>query len=166
MPTEWIPTASVPSGAVITTGRRLTPSVDRIATWGWLMIGAVRNVPNGPGFVIVNVPPTTSSADSLRVRARSARSAMARARPRSDWPSALWTTGTMRPSLVEVDGDPEVDVAVDDERVVADRGVELREVAQGLDDGPGDEGKVGEADPLLLAEPVLVRRPRTRSILS
>src|ERR1019366_76705 len=84
MPTEWIPIASDPSGAVMTTGRRFTPSVDRIATCGWLMIGAVKKVPNGPGFVIVKVPPTTSSAESLRVRARSASSAIARASPRSD----------------------------------------------------------------------------------
>ena len=55
--------ASVPSSAVTTTGRRFTPSVDRMATWGWLMIGAVMNVPKGPGLLIVKVPPTTSSAE-------------------------------------------------------------------------------------------------------
>jgi hypothetical protein len=56
---------SDPSGSSTTTGRFLLPSVERIATCGWLMIGAVRNVPNGPGFVIVNVPPAISSAPSF-----------------------------------------------------------------------------------------------------
>ena len=32
----------------------------------------------------------------------------------------------------------------------------MREVAQGIGQGPSDEGKVGETDPLLLAEAVLV----------
>jgi len=32
---------SSPSGPVTTTGRFLMPSVDRIATCGWLMIGSV-----------------------------------------------------------------------------------------------------------------------------
>ena len=33
------------AGARTATGRMLTPSVDRIATCGWLMIGAVTSVP-------------------------------------------------------------------------------------------------------------------------
>ena len=46
---------------------------------------------------------------------------------------------------------------MDDKRVVSDGRVQLRVVAQGLGHGTGDEGKVGETDPLLFAEPVLVR---------
>src|SRR3954466_5538361 len=62
--------ASLPSGRWTTKGRRCTPSVDRIATCGWLMIGNVSAVPNGPGFVIVNVPPVISSGPSFFDRAR------------------------------------------------------------------------------------------------
>ena len=63
---------------------------------------------------------------------------------------------------VEVDGDAEVDVAVDDQLVVADRRVDVRELADGVDDGAGDERQVGEAEALLGLERVLAR-PRTRS---
>ena len=42
-----------PPASSTTTGRLRTPSVDRIATWGWLMIGAVIRVPNPPEFEIV-----------------------------------------------------------------------------------------------------------------
>ena len=54
MPTAWTTIASPPPSSSTATGRRLTPSVDRIATWGWWMIGAEIIVPDGPGFVIVN----------------------------------------------------------------------------------------------------------------
>ena len=60
------------------------------------------------------------------------------------------------PFVVEVDGDPQVDVVVDDQRVVAHRGVEVGEVGQGLDRGPGGEGQVGEAEPLLGPEAIAV----------
>src|SRR5262249_10201074 len=38
-PVWWMAMASSPSGPETTTGRFLIPSVDRIATCGWLMIG-------------------------------------------------------------------------------------------------------------------------------
>ena len=41
--------------------------------------------------------------------------------------------------VVEVDGDADVDVVVHDELVVADAGVEVRELGERVDDGPGDE---------------------------
>ncbi|MGW0593238.1 hypothetical protein [Streptosporangium sp. NPDC002607] len=31
--------------------------MERMATCGWLMMGALIKVPNGPGLVIVKVPP-------------------------------------------------------------------------------------------------------------
>jgi len=65
---------SSPSGPVTTTGRFLMPSVDRTATWGWLMIAIVAYVPKGPGFVMVKVPPEHVVGHDLRVRARPARS--------------------------------------------------------------------------------------------
>ena len=56
---------------------------------------------------------------------------------------------------VEVDGDAEVDVAVHHELVVAHRGVDVRELGDGVDHGPGHERQVGEAHPLLGLEGVL-----------
>src|SRR5262249_56266022 len=49
-PTCRIAIESSPSGPVTTHGRLRMPSVERIPTWGWLMIGSVMNVPHGPGF--------------------------------------------------------------------------------------------------------------------
>ena len=98
MPTEWMAMASVPSAPVTTTGLRVTPSVDRIATWGWLMTGITMKVPNGPELEMVNVPPVMSSADSFLVRARVARSEMSRAMARSRLSSASWITGASSPS--------------------------------------------------------------------
>ena len=119
-PTEWIPTASVPSGAVITTGRRLIPSVERIATCGWLMIGAVMNVPNGPGFVIVNVPPATSSADSFREQAPVGEVGHGAGDSPQRLALGVADDGDDGPALPQVHCDPEIDVPVDDEGVVAD----------------------------------------------
>ena len=48
---------------------------------------------------------------------------------------------------VDVDGDAEVDAAVHDQHVVADRGVHVRELAEGVDDGPGDEGQEATGRP-------------------
>ena len=42
------------------------------------------------------------------------------------------------------------------EGVVAHRGVEVGELGQRLDGGPGHEGQVGEAEPLLVLEPLAV----------
>ena len=61
---------SFPSASVTTTGRLTTASTSRIATCGWLMTGVAMSVPNWPGFVIVNVPPRTSSGTSSPARAR------------------------------------------------------------------------------------------------
>ena len=53
---------------------------------------------------------------------------------------------------------PEVDVVVDDQGVVAHRGVEVRELGQRLHGGPGHERQVGEGEPLLRPEPLAVGR--------
>ena len=90
--------ASLPSGSSTTTGRFLTPSVETMATWGWLMTANVIRVPKPPGLVMVNVLPEISSAFSFLLRAREARSAISRAIDRSRLPSASWTTGTISPS--------------------------------------------------------------------
>ena len=63
-----------------------------------------------------------------------------------------------QPLVVEVDGDAQVDLVVHDQRVVAHRGVEVRELVQRLDHGPGDEGQVGEREALLGLELRAVRR--------
>jgi len=71
--------------------------VPRIADCGWLITGVPWNVPYPPGFVIVNVPPATSSGTSFFSRERVARSAIAFAMPSRFIVSALRITGTMRP---------------------------------------------------------------------
>ncbi len=46
-------------------GRLTIASTSMIPTWGWLMIGVPPMAPKPPGFVIVNVPPCTSSGTEL-----------------------------------------------------------------------------------------------------
>ena len=126
---------SLPSGRSTTTGRRFTPSVDRIATCGWLMIGNVSSVPNGPGLVIVNVPPTISSGLSFFDRARAARSLISRAIARRRFAVGVVDDRHHQALEVEVDGDAEVHVVVHDQLVVAERRVDLGELADRVDDG-------------------------------
>ena len=57
--------------------------------------------PNGPGFVIENVAPWTSSGFSFFERARVARSLIERATPTRFIVSAPFTTGTISPSSYE-----------------------------------------------------------------
>lgn len=88
---------SVPSGNLTATGLRTMASVEMIATCGWLMIAIVSTEPAEPLLLMVNVPPEISSGESLRLRARLARSDTSRAIARSRLPSAPRTTGTSRP---------------------------------------------------------------------
>ena len=88
---------SEPISSWMTHGRFTSAYVPRIADCGWLMIGVPWNVPKLPGFVIVNVPPWTSSGRSFFVRARSAMSWIARAVPVRLRSCALRMTGTMSP---------------------------------------------------------------------
>ena len=64
---------------------------------GWLITGVPWNVPYPPGFVIVNVPPATSSGVSCFSRARFATSEIAFAMPSRLSVSAFLTLGTIRP---------------------------------------------------------------------
>ena len=57
--------------------------------------------------------------------------------------------GHDQPLVVEVDGDAEVHLVVEDQGLVAHRGVEVRVVPQRLDRRPRDEGQVGEREALL-----------------
>src|SRR5437763_1047346 len=84
IPMVRIASVSVPSASVTTLGRFSIAPTPRIATCGWLMMGAPAYDPNTPGLVIVNVPRWISSGDSFLVRARSPRSLRARASPDSD----------------------------------------------------------------------------------
>ncbi len=88
----------MPIASSTTTGRFSMVPTPRMATCGWLMIGMPNWAPNWPGFVIVKVPPCTSSGFSRFERARSATSAMARLRPSRFFSSAFLTTGTISPS--------------------------------------------------------------------
>ncbi|MFD4530229.1 hypothetical protein ACFWP7_41270 [Streptomyces sp. NPDC058470] len=56
MPTGCTTTTYDPSKAGTATGRGRTAPVARMATGGWLMIGAVRRAPYGPGLLIVKCP--------------------------------------------------------------------------------------------------------------
>src|SRR5438045_3553969 len=69
-------------------------------TCGWLMIDAPQRLPFSPGFETVKEPPESSSAVTLPVRARAARSSSARARRSTLFSLALRMTGTSRPLSV------------------------------------------------------------------
>ena len=88
MPRGRIAIESEPSGSSTTTGFFFTLVIDKMPTWGWLMIDCIRSMPYGP---------VMSSGVSFFVRARLARSAMSRAIERMRLPSASRTTGTIRP---------------------------------------------------------------------
>ena len=146
-----------PAASVTTTGFRNTPSVERIITCGWLMTGRLANVPAPPAFVIVTVPPVMSSAESFFVRARLARSDTSRAmRPQ---PLVLRVVDDRHDQalVVEVHRDADVDVVVHDQLAVADGGVHVRELGQRVDQRPGDEREVGEAEALARLELLAVR---------
>ena len=119
------------------------------------MIGIVNTEPAEPLLEIVNVPPWISSGLSLRLRARLARSLISRASAFKPLGLGAADHGRQQTLVVEVDGDAEIDVVVDDELVVADAGVEVRELGQPVDDRPGDERQVREAEALRRLERVL-----------
>ena len=99
-----------------------------IATCGWLMIGNVCAVPNGPMFVIVNVPPDDLvGAELLRLRARREIADLAGDQAQ---PLAVGVADDRRDQAleVEVDRDAEVDVAVHDQRLAVDARVHVRVV--------------------------------------
>jgi hypothetical protein len=62
------------------------PPMARIADSGWLMMGVPNSPPKTPELVSVKVDPEASSGSSFLARARSARSAMARASSESSAP--------------------------------------------------------------------------------
>ena len=89
-------------------------------------------MPAEPLLEIVNVPPLISSGLQLAwLRARSARSLISRAMARSRLVVGVADHRHEQALVVEVDGDAEVDVVVHDQLVVADAGVEVRELARG-----------------------------------
>ena len=65
----------------------------------------------------------------------------------------------------EVDGDAEVHAVVDDQLVVAHRGVDVREVLDGVDDGPRDERQIGEREALPLLPLALGRAAHPVDVL-
>ena len=140
---------SLPSGRSTTTGRRFTPSVERMATCGWLMTGIVSSVPNGPGLVIVNVPSEMSSGVSFFERARDGEVADVAGDGAHALAVGVADDRDHEALEVEVDGDPEVQVVVHDQRLVGEGGVHLGELVERVDDGPGHERQVGEAEALL-----------------
>ncbi len=138
---------SEPSGSSMTTGRLRTPSVDKIATCGWLITGTVISVPKPPALVMVKVPPEMSSIVSRLERARDASPDISRAKATSRFSSARWTTGHQQTLEVEVDGNAEIDLAVHDQLVFPHGRVEVGPFLQSVDDGPRYERQVGQAEP-------------------
>ena len=118
------------------------------------------SVPNGPMFVIVNVPPTTSSGPSCFDFARAARSRISRAIRRSRLPSALRITGAIRPLKSRSTAMPRLQVAVHDERVAVDARVDVRVVVHDVAERAHDERQVREREALLGLPRGLVRAPR------
>jgi hypothetical protein len=113
------------------------------------MIGNCIIVPYWPGLVMVKVPPERSSGDSCLERARPGQvDDLAGDGPQPLGLGVAQHRGEQALE-VDVDGDAEVHVVVDDQLAVADRGVDVGEVADGVDQGPGDEGQVGEREALL-----------------
>src|SRR5918997_618327 len=99
------------------------------------MMGTEMIEPNGPGFVIVNVPPVRSSGDSFFDRARVATSLMARPRPARFFASAL-----------ESDRDPEIHITLDEVRLIlfVERRIHLGHLEKRVADRLRKEGHVGE----------------------
>ncbi len=54
---------------------------------------------------------------------------------------------------------------VDDQGVVADRGVEVRPFVESFNRGAGDEGQIGEREPFLRLEGTAFRSPRALYVL-
>ena len=91
---------------------------------------------------MVNVPPLMSSAPSFLLRARSARSADLAGEGAQALAVGVVHDRHDEAFEVEVDGDAEVHVVVQDQFVVADRRVDVRELADRIDDRAGDERDV------------------------
>ena len=91
--------ASSPSRSRTTARLTISP-MRRMPTCGWLMMAAPKRFPFSPGLETVNDPPESSSAVTLPVRPRAARSSMARARPSTLSSLALRITGTRSPFSV------------------------------------------------------------------
>ena len=83
------------------------------------MIGVAISAPNCPGLVIVNVPPWTSSGLE-RSLARAGRELADRCRHALEREPLGLADHRHDEPVVERDRDPEVDVVVEDDRVVLD----------------------------------------------
>ena len=135
MPTvNWLPS---------TTGRFSAAPTARMPTSGILRMASNWRVPNIPRFEIVNVPPVSCSPVSVPDRAAAAR-------------ASLWSRISIEPqgigimqdrddqAVVEGDGDPDIDLAVADDRIGLEAGIHARMKPQGQGDGLGHE--VAERD--------------------
>ncbi len=141
MPTGWTATVQSPASDRTATGFILTPSVDRMPTWGWLMTGA-----GDHGAVAPDVGDREGAAGEVVGGEALGAGPLGQVGDLvGEGPQAL-ATGVLHHRdheglEVDVDGHAEVDAAVHDQHVVADRGVHVRELAEGVDDRPGDEGR-------------------------
>ena len=144
---ERIAIESLPNSSVTTTSRFTMASTSMIATCGCGMIGVPISAPKTPGFVIVKVPPLISSGVSFLARARSARSTSAREQAEQVHLLGVLDDRHDEPlGVVDRHRDAEVDVALDDDLVAADLGVDPRPVRDRVDDGAHDERHERELD--------------------
>ena len=105
------------------------------------MIGIPNSDPNTPGFVIVNVPPSTSSGLSCLARARAARSADRPAQTQDIQLVGAFDHRNDEP-LLQRDGDPEIDLFSVHDLVAIDRCVDDRNCAERVGRDLGDKGQV------------------------
>ena len=125
-----------------------TPSVDRIATCGWLITGTVINVPKPPALVMVKVPPEMSSIVSRLERAREASPDISRASATSRFSSARWMTGTSRPSKSRSTAMPRLTSPCTISSSSPTEELRYGHSSERVDHRPGDEGQVGQAETL------------------
>ena len=169
MPTEWMAMDSPPSGQV----DHHRPALDAVGGED-RHLGLVDDRQRQQRAVRAGVGDRERAAGDVVGRrascdrARLARSLISRAMARSRLPSASWTTGTMRPLKSRSTAMPRLRSCARSARSSPNVALTSGNSCDGVDDGPGDERQVGEAEALLRLPRVLVRpgaparRPRSR----
>ena len=114
-----------------------------MATCGWLISGSPYRAPNMPGLVMVNVPCWTSSGFSFFGPGASRQIVDGATQAEEILLVRVPDDGNDQ-SLIQRDSDPEVDVLLVNDVVPVDRRVDIRELAQRIDNHFGDEARVGE----------------------
>ncbi len=133
-----------PCGVSTTTGRLRMASVDRIATCGTLMIGAVNSVPNAPLLVIV-----VGAAAHVVGRHRAGARLVHLPQNGFRQPFQRELVGAMHhrnhePLVRQIDRDAEMDVARYQQAVAVEACIDLRKIANGQTRRARDERQIGQ----------------------